>query len=115
MAKNYIFSTIANDQTYVNWSAGEGGVNTPICEVHVNGGHGVANDRLVTPLGVVTEVTAEQLEQLEQNPVFQKHKAAGFLVIRAKSADPEKVSADMNHKDPSAPLTELDFPQDKAA
>jgi hypothetical protein len=115
MAKHYVFSTIANDQTYVNWAAGEGGVNTITAEVEVKGGHGVANDRLVTPLGVVTEVSDEQLAQLEQNFVFQMHKKKGFLVVRQKSADPEKISADMNHKDPSAPLTEADFIQDKAA
>ncbi len=115
MAKHYIFSTIANDQTYVNWVEGEGGVNTVTSETEVKGGHGVANDRLVTPLGVVTEVSDEQLAELEKNFVFQMHKKKGFLVVRAKNADPEKVVSVMNLKDPSAPLTEADFKETKIA
>lgn len=107
MAKNtsYIFSTLANDQTYQNWQSGEGGVPQPAHKVFVKGGAGVANDRLVTPLGVATEVSDLDLAELEKNSVFVLHRKNGFITIRSKSADPEKVAADMNRADKSAPLT----------
>ena len=106
MAKNsnYIFSTLANDQKYQNWIRGEG-VNTPGEFVYITGGAGVANDRIVTPLGVMTEVSDEQLAVLKSNVVFQKHERDGFIVVQNKKADPEKVASDMNRKDPGAPIT----------
>lgn len=112
MSKNYIFSTLANDQTYQNWRSGDGGIPEPTHKVFVKGGAGVANDRLITPYGVMTEVSDTDLAELEKNQVFIKHKEGGFLTIRAKSADPEKVAADMNRKDKSAPLTDADFNTD---
>lgn len=105
----YVFSTLANDQLYRNYVAGEGGVNLDKATVHIKGGTGVANDRLVTPLGVMTEVSDEQLEQLEQNHGFQMHKKNGFITVQKKKADPEKVAGDMNAKDASAPLTPSDY------
>jgi len=105
MSRNYIFSTLANDQTYQNWVAGDGGIPLPTHKVFVKGGAGVANDRLVTPLGVSTEVTDTDLAELEKNVVFQQHVKGGFVVVRSKSADAEKVASDMNRADKSAPLT----------
>jgi hypothetical protein len=112
MAKNYIFSTLANDQLYTNWI--KGGADLPIKgpSVLVKGGTGVANDRLITPIGVATEVSDEELAQLELNQVFTKHKQDGFITIRTKKAEAEKVASDMNMKDKSAPLTPASFTEE---
>jgi hypothetical protein len=112
MAKNYVFSTLANDQRYTNWL--KGGADMPVKghSVLIQGGTGVANDRFITPLGVATEVSDLDLEELEKNQVFTKHKADGFITIRTKKADAEKVASDMNMKDKSAPLTPASFTEE---
>jgi len=111
---SYVFSTLANDQLYQNWLAGGGDIPIKGHGVHIKGGTGVANDRLITPIGVATEVSDFDLSELEKNVVFAKHRDAGFIVVRAKSADVEKVAADMNLKDESAPLTESDYSDEDA-
>lgn len=107
--KAYVFSTLANDQNYAVWVAGGGDI--PIQErlIFVAGGTGVANDRIVTPLGTATEISVDDIELLEANYVFKLHRENGFVQIQRTKADPEKVAADMNLKDESAPLTPSDF------
>lgn len=57
----------------------------------------------------MTSVTDEDLELLEQNPVFALHKANGFITVEAKEIPVEKVVSDMEARDEAAPLTESDF------
>jgi len=107
----YVFSTLSSNMDYTNHV--DGGADLPIelPPVHIKGGAGVADARIITPRGVVTEVTDEQLEYLEANPVFRVHKANGFIIVETKKADPEKVAADMTGRDQSAPMV----PEDLAA
>ena len=109
MAKVYVFSTLANDQLYTNWL--QGGNDLPIKghSVLIKGGTGVANDRLITPLGVSTEITDYDLEELKKNPSFLDHEKNGFITVRNKKAETEKVASDMNLKDESAPMTNSDY------
>jgi hypothetical protein len=109
MAKNYVFSTLANDQLYTNWLQGGGDMPIKGHSVLIKGGTGVANDRLITPLGVATEISDYDLEELQKNPSFKHHEANGFIVVRNKKAEAEKVASDMNLKDESAPLTDADY------
>lgn len=106
---HYVFSTLANDQNYQNWHAGEGGNNNPGHSVFIKGGSGIANDRLVTPQGVMTTISDDDLAALEQNEVFKLHRSKGHIVVKARSADPEKIASDMNRADPSAPRTPADY------
>ena len=110
-----IYSTLACDQNYTNYESGGGDVPVARPAVFIAGGTGVANDRFITPLGVHTEVSDAQLEELERNFVFQMHKKNGFIRVEKKKSDPEKVAADMNLKDPSAPKTSADFTEVQAA
>ena len=112
MGKLYVYSTLASDVNYTNHA--EGGADMPIAlpAVHVKGGAGVANDRIITPQGVVTEITEEQAEYLEANPVFQLHKKNGFVQVSSALVDPEKAAADMTRQDNSAPMTNADVPKD---
>lgn len=104
---SYVFSTLATDMNYTIYAPGGGDI--PVKERHINvkGGAGVANDRLITPLGVMTEIADEDVTVLEAHPVFKVHKQNGFVCIEKKKADPEKIAANMTSRDNSAPLTEL--------
>jgi hypothetical protein len=79
-----------------------------IAQVVIKGGANLATDRLITPLGVRTEVTDQQLEQLEQNTIFQKHKKQGFIVVMSDKEDPDDIAKGMTPKDQSAPVTPND-------
>lgn len=112
---HFVYSTLASDVKYTNHEAGGADLPRPVFEVLIRGGAGVANDRLITPLGVVTEITDQQLEQLQQNPVFQIHRNNGFVTVQSRSVDIEKVVADMTGRDNSAPLIEADIGKEAKA
>jgi len=101
----YVYSTLANNNTYIDWKKTANDLHERGMQVTIKGGHGVANENIVTPLGVATEVTDEEAAFLEKNSAFQKHVENGYVRLEKKKADPEKVIADMNQVDKSAPLT----------
>lgn len=105
----HVFSTLANDQRYVNYASNPEGIPLPTSDILIKGGAGVANDRLLTPQGVATEIPEEYLVELEKNPVFAKHKANGFITVQTRRADADKVATSMNAKDLSRPLTPADY------
>ena len=109
--KYYVFSTLSSDMNYTNYV--EGGADIPIALpfVHVKGGAGVANDRLITPRGVMTEIDEEQLDYLRANKVFQLHEENGHMKVEDAAHDADKVVADMEGRDTSAPIV----PQDDVA
>ena len=94
----YVYSTLTNDQIYTLWrpSKEEGKPNVAIKKVQIKGGHGRMGKNLVTPLGVVTEVTDEELDALQKCTAFVDHVKAGFIKVEKK-------------KDASAQKTPLDF------
>lgn len=108
----YVYSTLASDVAYTNHE--QGGADLPVAlpPVFIKGGAGVANDRLVTPRGVVTEVSEEQGAYLQANPVFQLHQKNGYVMIDSASVDPDKMAADMTGRDNSAPMVNQDLPGD---
>ncbi|WP_019573349.1 hypothetical protein [Curvibacter lanceolatus] len=108
MAKAYVYSTLAADTTYKEWVK-TSDLHIEARSVTIKGGTGVANDRIVTPLGVRTEIDAELVEVLKANEIFKLHQKNGFVVIEDVAEDPEKVAADMTSADNSAPLTESSF------
>lgn len=103
MSDLYIYSTLTGAQNY----------RTDSGKVLINGGANLPGARLpdgvfLTAAGVVTKVTAEQYQELEQNEVFKLHKKNGFIRVENAKHDPEKVAADMERRDNSAPDTEQD-------
>lgn len=109
MAKRmYVFSTLAADVAYTNHAQGGADIPVELPPVLIQGGAGVANDRLATPRGVATEVTEQQVEYLRNNPVFQMHEKNGFVLISASEGDPEVVASDMTGRDHSAPIVPQD-------
>lgn len=105
----HVFSTLANDQIYTNYDVNPGGIPLVNFECEIKGGAGVANDRLITPLGIATEIPEEMLAKLELNPDFRRHKKNGFIVVRDRRGDPDKIATDMNARDLSKPLTPADY------
>ena len=109
--KLYVFSTLASDVAYTNHAQGGGDLPIDLPPVVIKGGAGIANERIVTPRGVATEVTEEQVEYLRANQVFQLHEKNGFVMVSESYADPDTVAADMTGRDISAPVV----PQDNIA
>lgn len=102
---HYVFSTLTSDNRYAFYADGGADMKVQERTILIKGGTGIANDRLITPLGVATEVTAEEAEALKAHPLFQLHQKNGFVVIQDKKGDPEKVASGMEIADGSAPLT----------
>lgn len=109
--RTHVYSTLTNDYKYTNWSRPSDVTKYPeiISEVLIKGGANRATDRLVTPLGVRTEVTDQQLESLEQNVTFNRHKKLGFILVTTDKEDADDVARrSMTPKDKSAPVTPND-------
>lgn len=119
----YVYSTATCPISYVSYvqnSSNDLGVIKKRADgskiaVTINGGHGVANKHLVTPKGVVTEVSDEDMEFLLQDRLFQKHMKAGFMAYDKKEIAPAKKAKDMTDKDKSAPLVPSDFEEAEAS
>lgn len=113
-ATHYVFSTLTASQTYTRTASGPNDLPRTVAEVYIAGGANVPDKYLRTPAGVMTPVTDEELAVLQENPVFQLHEKNGFVTIKSKPYEPEKVAAEMTHRDDAAPLTEQDFAEEEA-
>lgn len=108
----FVYSTATNSGTYVQYAPdtdNSKGHSVPLRKVTIQGGHGVATKNLITPKGVATQVTDDELEFLLNDANFQRHVKAGFMTYDKKKVDPEKRAANMAKGDNSAPLTPADF------
>ena len=103
---NYVYSTLANDQVYPYWIEQDNSRQLPRREVEVfiKGQAGVMGKNLVTPKGVVTEVTDEELAVLEKSPQFKRHCELGYLNVSKKKTNADKAASDLN-RDASSQLT----------
>lgn len=105
-----VFSTMATDISYVEYRAGpQGGVPSIARSVTIKGGAHVPTKHLVTPRGVVTKVSAEDLDFLVNNREFKLHLASGFMKFESRNVELEDAVADMNPKDSLRPLTAKDY------
>lgn len=77
--------------------------------VRIEGGANVPNKHMVTPKGVLTRVSDDDLAFLMSNAKFQEVMKAGFMLVIADDRDMDKVVGDMAAKDGCAPKTEADF------
>ena len=84
--KAYVFSTLACDQRYISYVTSPGGMATEERSVFVKGGTGVANDRIITPIGVMTEIDESEIALLEENPVWKIHASGGYVQIQKSKA-----------------------------
>jgi len=107
-----IFSTMTGSVTYTDWKLSPGGLSIAGREVTIKGGANVADRRtIITPRGVGTSVTDEDLEFLKTDPTFLMHEKNGFITVDAVAdiRDADLAAADMEGRDDSAPDTVNDF------
>lgn len=105
MAKVFIYSTLTSDQLYTNYGRSVNGVPQPLSQILIKGGANLMTKSLVTPMGVVTEVTDADLVELKKNEVFKLHMQNGFITVQDMKKDIEVVVSEMDGKDQSAPIT----------
>lgn len=109
-ATHYVYSTLSSAVNYQGYASGGGDMPVTTEGVVIQGGANIPDKYMRTPDGaVVTPVTDEQLTALQQNEVFKQHVANGYIVVKEKNYEPEKVAADMTTRDQSAPLVDGDF------
>lgn len=105
----YIYSTLSNSQMISEFVSAEGGTPKRKRSVIINGGSNVSNKALVTPRGVVTELSDADYEFVKNDRSFKRWVERGYIVVDDKKIDVEKVIADMDGRDESAPLVPQDF------
>lgn len=109
----YITSTMSASVSYATYKQTAGGLPVVDREIVIDGGANVMNKKLlVTPNGVVTKVSDEELELLEQHPLFKMHKANGYVRVSKSNPqeDIEKVdTGNMEKKDASAQRVNSDY------
>jgi hypothetical protein len=110
MSTVLVYSTLACSQVYGPYTKGGGDLPRREVSVHIKGGAGVSNKHFLTPQGVVTTITQEELALCRQDLVFLQQEAAGYLVVdeKGKAVDPDHVATDMANDDPSRPLAPAD-------
>lgn len=108
--KKFVYSTLAAPVDYGVYAAGGGDLPEKTGSIIIQGGANIPDKYMRTPDGaVVTPVTEEELDQLQQSPVFQLHVKNGYIVVKDKAENTEKVAANMEGRDTSAPLVDQDF------
>ncbi|MCG1038789.1 hypothetical protein KQH49_06780 [Mycetohabitans sp. B5] len=110
---HYVYSTATCDTAYGVWINSGNDLPIRTRAIVIKGGAGVANKNLITPRGVVTQVTDEDLALLEKDEAFQRHVKRGFIHVERSKTDPEKVAADMTGRDQASPLVPQDFAEKK--
>ena len=110
MKKLYVFSTLTNSVTYTEYVKRKGNdLPKRGRSVTIQGGAGLTTRHLLTPRGVATEITGEDLSLLESNKVFQRHVANGFLSVSESKPDPDRAVKDHMERDGAAPLTDAEI------
>ncbi len=116
MTDYYVYSTLSSSVVYTKWIKGHADLPILQQKVLINGGAGVVDKKhLMTPRGIVTKITEEQMAILEQDEVFKAHVKNGFIKVEAKEYEPEVVVADMIGRDLSAPIVPEDYNEEDAA
>lgn len=106
----YVLSKLSNSQVYTQYAKGQTdtNLNVVVAEVKIDGGADVINKQLVTPQGVVTKVSDNELEILKSNKDFQRHLEKGLVKYYNTAPKVEK-EADKMEKDKSKQLTAEDY------
>ena len=105
----FITSKMAAGVTYAFYTLGANKINSITDEITVNGGADVINKRsLMTPSGVVTELTDEQIDKLKTHPLFQEHLKNGAVAIVNTEKDAKKAEKDLE-EDKSSQIKPEDY------
>ncbi len=111
-AAAYICSTATACLRFVEYDKSHPGEARPPRElrsVAIMGGANLPPKTLVTPKGVLTPVSADELSFLVANDSFNKGVKRGFLTIIRGESDMDAALSGMESKDRSAPKTPADY------
>lgn len=102
----HVISTATSGVDFTLYAMGKD-QHKPVKKISIAGGSNVANKHLVTPMGVATEVSEDDLQELLSLQIFQRQMDRGFFRVVNSKRDPEQVitSTGMETADESAPLT----------
>lgn len=114
MSNVHVYSTLSAPVRYTVYQKSGNDIPRAERSVLIKGGANVADKNFITPRGVVTTISVEELALLEQDKLFQLHVKNGYLVVDKSLVDVDKVVADMEGRDESAPLVPEDFEEEKA-
>ena len=109
MSNVYIYSTLSCNRIYGSWDKGAADLPIKGPQVHIKGGANVADGHFITPKGVCTTITENDLAICQKDPVFLRHVKRGFIKVEKREEKAEKVASDMESRDASAPLTPGDY------
>lgn len=109
----YILSKLANTQIYTTYAKGVGdNMNIPVKSVEIKGGADVTDKQLVSPEGVITFVSDDDLEVLKSNKDFQRHLDGGYINYFKSQPNIDK-QADKMTKDKSRQVKKSDYEKEK--
>lgn len=104
----FVYSTLTSDNNYTAWVR-NGDQQRIERQVLINGGHGLMTKHMITPLGIVTEVTDDELAFLLTVDAFKEHEKNGFISYDKKKVEPEKAAANMKTRDKSSQIVPSDY------
>jgi hypothetical protein len=108
--KHYVFSTATTPVSFVEYSPHVANrVPTVKRKVIIKGGANRPTKHLLTPRGIATEVSAEDMDFLSKDVKFQKMVKEGFMTFASDEREIDRVVSDMKAKDNSAPGVAADF------
>ena len=114
----YVISKMGAGVDYTGYRKIVDGKNIRLAQewkISIKGGNGVMERHtLVTPDGVITQITDEQAELLKNNELFKKHERRGYIRIVGSASAAEKVGKEIEKEDNSAQLTAEDFAAEAA-
>lgn len=105
----FIYSTASSSTAFHDYSKTTDQLQVINRTVVINGGAGVAGKHFITPLGVMTEVTDDELAFLETDEVFISMQKNGFITVRNSNVNVEVAVADMETRDEAAPIVPQDL------
>ena len=107
----HIYSTLANPQKFVKYEPAQehGMFATPVVEVLIRGGAGIASKNLITAQGVHTAISEDEYTAICDLAHFKQFVESGHIRVEKRDYDIDKMVSDMNARDPGGPLTPADF------
>lgn len=117
MKQQFIVSTATNDNHFpIYGDRAPGRAPTVKGSITIKGKAGLPNKHLLTPRGVVTSVTSEELAELEKHKIYLRMRDNGwFTVVNADPRDADKIAADQAEGDGSKQLTKAELAKKSAA
>ena len=103
-----IITTNGAKQKFITYKRDPQGNLIETGSIFIGGGANVYNG-VVVPASVGTLVSDKELEDLKQNPIFNRMEKAGFIIVVSPNVKQEEATNDLQDKDNSAQMTVEDI------